>query len=101
MAETLKETLKEAVTEVIKETEAKVEKIEQAIRVEISDAEKLVVRNLENEFLKAQMEMQRLTATLKNIQEQFPKLVDTYVKKYALDPAVYVFDAVELAFKKK
>lgn len=92
--------LKAVVSDVEKVAE-QVEAKEVAWRVDITDAEKLALRNLENEYLKAQMEIQRLSAIVQNAQKQFPVLVESFVKKYAINPAVHVFDAVELAFKRK
>jgi hypothetical protein len=86
---------------VLAAVESKADKIVAAVRIELTDAEKLVIRNVENEYLKAQMELQRLSSVTQNASRQFTNTVESYVKKYAIDPAVHVFDTVELVFKKK
>jgi hypothetical protein len=92
------EAVAQAVTDEVKQ---EVAKVEEKIRIEISDAEKFMLTKMENEFLKAQMEVKRLTELMQNIQKAFPTQVEELVKKYAIEPAKYTFDAIELAFKKK
>jgi len=82
-----------AIAEAVKET-AKA-------RIEVTDAEKLGLVRLENEFLKAQMEMRRLQDLIKNVQEVYPKQVEQLQKKYSIDPATHVYDAIQGAFVKK
>lgn len=91
------ELVEAAVPAVVEE----IKKAEVAVRVDITDAEKLVIRTVENEYLKAQMEIRRLSDVAVNAQRQFTSTVESLVKKYAVDPVVHVFDAVELAFKKR
>ena len=67
---------------------------------EISTEEKLIVREIENEYLKAQMEIQRLSQITQAAQKKFTTTVETMTKKYAIDPATFIFDNVALVFKK-
>ena len=70
-------------------------------RIEISAEEKLNVSNIENDFLKQTMEIQRLQASTAQLQKQFPAYIDALVKKYSVDVKTFQFDAVTLGFTKK
>ena len=69
-------------------------------RIEISVEEKLNIRNIENDFLKQTMEIQRLQASTAQLQKQFPAYIDSLVKKYSVDTKLFNFDAVTLGFNK-
>jgi hypothetical protein len=85
-----------AVVNEIKKVEAAAERIIQ----ELSAEEKLAIRELENKYLKAQMEVNRLTEIIKAVQTEYTKTTEGLVKKYAISPAEWVFDNAELLFKK-
>lgn len=100
----VKDEVKTLVPEVeaaAKAAELKIVKFATAVRVDITDAEKVVATKLENEFLKAEVEINRLKKIQENVSKQFPQFVESLVKKYAVNPVTHVFDNVELAFKKK
>ena len=69
-------------------------------RIEISVEEKLNIRNIENDFLKQTMEIQRLQASSAQLQKQFPAYIESLVKKYSVDVKKFNFDAVTLGFNK-
>lgn len=91
-------TKAEAIAE---EVVAEVKKVAERIRVDINTEEKLAVRELENNFLKAQMEMTRLQGLIQQYQKSFTSNIEGLTKKYVINPAEFVFDSIELAFKKK
>ena len=96
----VKKIVGETTAEVAKveaEVKPEVEKLTQAITAE----EKLAIRELEVGYLKAQAEIQRLSQITSNAQKNFTTTVDELVKKYAVNPAEWVFDNVELIFKKR
>jgi len=70
-------------------------------RIEITDAENLLLTKMENQFLKIQMDIRRLNEEAKSISENFPKKVAELMKKYAINEATHVFNALEGAFIKK
>ena len=80
---------------------AKVEKAVEKVLQELTAEEKLAIREIENAYLKAQMEIQRLSQITQKAQKDFTDTVEKLTKKYAIDPAVYLFDNVELLFKRK
>ena len=86
----------EVVTEV-----AKVEKVVEKVLQELTAEEKLAIREIENAYLKAQMEIQRLSQITQKAQADFTANVERLTKKYVVDPATWLFDNVELVFKKK
>lgn len=86
---------------VAKDAEKKAVEFATAERVDITADEKLMVSKLENEFLRANAEIQRLQGVIQSAQAQFPNVVSGLVKKYSINPATHVFDNIELAFKKK
>lgn len=68
--------------------------------VNISTEEKLVLREAELEYVKAQMEIQRLTKITETKTKEYTTFIESLLKKYTLDKGKYVFDAVINAFKK-
>ena len=87
-------------TEVVKlagEAKAEAKKLTQEITAE----EKLAIRELENKYLKAQIEINRLSQITQNAQREFTTTVETMTRKYVVDPAEWLFDNAELIFKRK
>jgi hypothetical protein len=80
---------------------AKVEKAVEKVLQELTAEEKLAIREIENAYLKAQMEIQRLSQITQKAQKDFTDTVEKLTKKYAIDPAIWLFDNVDLLFKKK
>src|ERR1035437_1057359 len=68
---------------------------------ELTAEEKLAIREIENEYLKAQMEIQRLSQITQGAQKKFTDTVETLVKKYGVEPATWVFDNLKLIFVRK
>jgi mannose-6-phosphate isomerase class I len=80
---------------------AEVKAIEAEIKtIEISTEEKLNLRNLENDFLKNTLEMQRLQGLLSTTQKQFPSYIQSLAKKYSVDEKLFQFDAIKQVFSK-
>jgi flavin-dependent dehydrogenase len=80
---------------------AEVKAIEAEIKaIEISTEEKLNLRNLENDFLKNTLEMQRLQGLLSTTQKQFPAYIQSLAKKYSVDEKLFQFDAIKQVFSK-
>jgi len=79
----------------------KVEKAVEKVLQELSAEEKLAIREIENAYLKAQMETQRLSQITQKAQKDFTDTVEKLTKRYAIDPALYIFDNVELVFRRK
>lgn len=89
--------------EELKAVESAVEKVEEVVKaalVAITGDEKFSLRDIELEYLKSQMEMQRLTKIAENKGTEYKTLVEGLFKKYSLDKAEYVFDGAKLAFTK-
>ena len=100
-------TVAEAVsTEVAKVEEkavAMVEKVEEKVKaatVQILADEKLYLREAELEFLKAQMEIQRIQKIAEDKSKQYTTFVEQLFTKYGLTKAEYVFDGAVALFKK-
>jgi len=87
--------VKAEVVKVAEEVKAAVVRTEQALTAE----EKLALREIEVEYLKAQMQIQALSQTTQNAQKRFTSTVEALGKKYVIDPAVLAFDNVEMKFK--
>ena len=97
--ETEVKTVAEAVVADVKEEIAKVEPKIKAATVAVSTDEKLFLREAELEFLKAQMEIQRLTKITEAKSKDYQTFVESLFKKYALDKAEYIFDGSVNVFK--
>ena len=69
--------------------------------IAITAEEKLAIRELENKFLKTQMEITRLQNIAQEVQKNFPALIEQLKQKYVVDPATYVFDSIKLEFLRK
>ncbi len=95
--ETVVEEVKKEVVKVVEEVKTIAEKVTQ----ELSAEEKLVIREIENSYLKAQVEITRLSAITQKAQSDFTTTVEQLTKSYAIDPAVWVFDNVKLQFTRK
>ena len=91
--ETKVETVAEAVV-------AKVEEKIKAALVNIVADEKLFLREAELEFLKAQMEIQRLSKVAEAKSKSYTDYIESLFVKYGLTKAEYVFDGAVNAFKK-
>lgn len=77
-------------------------------RIEITDAEKLAVVKLENDFLKNQMELSQLVKRHEQLQENAKKLTDGFnakvkelTTKYVVDEKYFQFNMLEQAFTKR
>ena len=91
--ETKVETVAEAVV-------AKVEEKIKAALVNIVADEKLFLREAELEYLKAQMEIQRLSKLAEAKSKSYTDYIESLFVKYGLTKAEYVFDGAVNAFKK-
>jgi hypothetical protein len=60
--------------------------------------EKLVLREIENEYLKAQIQITTLSNTTQNAQKKFTTTVEAFGKKYEIIPTEMQFDNVALEF---
>jgi|SRR5271154_2419614 len=115
-------TVETEVKEVVAEVKAEAEKVATAVTAEVAKVEaevkpavkpavehllqeltaeeKLAIREIENEYLKAQIEINRLSVITQNAQKNFSTVVETLKNKYVIDPAEWVFDNIALVFKK-
>ena len=89
------------VVKVVEEVKAEVVKVAEKVVQELSAEEKLYIREVENEYLKAQMEIQRLSQITQGAQKKFTDYVETLTKKYVISPVEFVFDNISLTFRKK
>ena len=85
----------------VEKVEAAVEKVVEKVLQELTADEKLAIREIENGYLKTQMEINRLSQITQKAQKDFTDKVEFLTKKYAVDPATWIFDNVELIFRKK
>lgn len=88
--------VEDAVVKVAEEVKTEVK----AALVALTGDEKFLLRDTELEYLKAQMEIQRLTRVAEAKGLEYRNAVDSFLKKYALDKAEYIFDGAKLAFTK-
>lgn len=95
----------EAVEEVKKVETAVVEEVKR-VRVNIETEEKLALREIEAEYLRAQLSIRDLQNQLKDAAQksdaaakQYTEKIEVLVKKYTIDKAEYFFDSLENAFK--
>ena len=88
-----------AVAADVKAGAAKVEQVEKSAVVNIKAEEQLVLRNAELDFLKANMEIQRLSKITETKSKEYQTYVEGLFKTYGLDKGSYVFDGAVNAFK--
>jgi len=88
----------EAVAEV-KKVVAEVEKVEKAAVVKITAEEKLVLADMELEYLKANQQIAQLTKITETKAKGYQEAVEGFLKKYGLDKATYIFNGVTRAFE--
>lgn len=85
------------------EVAAVAEKVEEKIKaalVQISTDEKLFLREAELEFLKAQMEIQRLQKIADAKSKAYTEFVESLFTKYGVSKAEYIFDGAVNVLKK-
>ena len=88
---------------VVAEFEKVAEKVEEKTKaavIEISTEEKLFLRETELEFLKAQMEIQRISKITEAKSKEYQTFIEGLYKKYLVEKSEYVFDAVSNSLKK-
>lgn len=91
------EEVKTEATKLVGEAKTEATKIFQEITAE----EKLAIREIENKYLKAQIEITRLSQITSQAQKDFTTTVENLTKKYVVTPAEWFFDNAELLFKRK
>ena len=96
-AEAVASEVKEKVENLLGEVKAEAKKVTQELTAE----EKLFIRETENAYLKAQIEINRLSQITQKAQKDFTENVENLSKKYLLNPAEWIFDNVALIFRKK
>jgi hypothetical protein len=87
---------------VVADTKAEVAKVEPEVKkalVQISTEEKLILREAELEYLKATMEIQRLSKITEAKSKEYQSVVESLFKKYAITKLEYVFDGAVNAFR--
>lgn len=89
--------VKTEATKLVDDAKAEVKKLTQDITAE----EKLAIREIENKYLKAQIEITRLSQITTQAQRDFTSKVESLTKKYLISPTEWLFDNAELIFKKK
>ena len=97
----------EKVEAVAAAVEGEVKKIEGEVVAEVKAAfvqivaeEKLVLREIELEYLKGQMEIQRLAKMTEAKSKAYTDFIEGLYTKYGLNKAEYLFDAAVNQFKK-
>ena len=98
--ETEVKTVAEAV---VADAKAEVEKVKAAVKkavVEISTEEKLFLSDAELEFMKANLEIQRLTKITEAKSKSYQEYVEKLFSKYLISKTEYVFDGAVRIFKK-
>ena len=98
--EKVKEEVKAVEVEVVRVVEAVLPEAKKLTQ-EITAEEKLAIREIENLYLKTQMEIQRLSQITQKAQQDFTKTIEDLVKKYVVSPAEWVFDNLKLQFTRK
>lgn len=93
----VKAVVMEAVTEVEKVVaplfpEAK------KLRIDLEDAEKLAIREVEVQYLRATSDAQRVAQAMEQLKNRYMTLLKKYTDKYA-ENGEYVWDELEAAFK--
>lgn len=91
------EEVKTEAAKLVGDAKVEVKKLTQEITAE----EKLAIREIENKYLKAQIEISRLSQITQQAQREFTSSVENLTKKYVVDPLEWFFDNAELIFKKK
>ena len=90
----------EAVVAEVKKVEGEVVAKEKATVIQLKAEESLILREAELDFLKANMEIQRLTKIAEAKSKTYQEYVESLFKQYVLDKASYIFDGAANVFKK-
>jgi hypothetical protein len=98
--ETAVESVAGAVVAEVKKIEGEVVAVAKATVVQIKSDEKLFLREAELDFLKANMEIQRIQKIAEAKSKEYQTYVENLFKTYVIEKSEYVFDAAINAFKK-
>lgn len=80
---------------------AEVKAVEAEVKeILISTEEKLNIRNLENDFLKNTLELQRIQTAMSTTQKNFQGYIQSLATKYKVDEKFFQFDAIKQVFSK-
>jgi hypothetical protein len=96
----LLETNEAEVKTVAEAVEAKVEEKAKADVVQINAEEKLALRETELEYLKSQIEIQRISKITEAKSKEYQTYVEGLFTKYGLSKTEYIFDGSGNSFKK-
>jgi predicted DsbA family dithiol-disulfide isomerase len=102
-AKSLVQAVEDEAKKVETEVKTEVAKLEPAVKaatVKIKAEESLVLREAELEYLKSQMEIQRLSKVAEAKSKEYTAYVEKLFKTYVLDKAEYAFDGAVNIFKK-
>jgi predicted P-loop ATPase len=94
-AEQASDKLSTAIDAAVKNADELVAKIDIKLKVE----DKLAFTELENSFLKIQVEMQDAQKTLEQMQKNAQGMIEQFAKTYAIDPLTHTFDGVNKIWK--
>ena len=82
-------------------------KAEAAIKADVTKVEanltadeKLIVKSIEAEYLKAQLAVQEAAKNVETLANQYKNTVEGFAKKYGVDFTVHTWDMVKAEFKK-
>jgi hypothetical protein len=92
-----------AVENEVIEVKQEVEKVSEKVKdtfVQIVADEKLYLREAELEFLKAQVEIQRLNRIAETKSKAYTDFIEQLFTKYGLTKVEYIFDGAVAQFKK-
>lgn len=98
--ESVVETVAKDIYEGAKTFEQVIENEANRVKVILASDEKLALRELEVEFLKAKDAMQTAAKTIEETQKKFQDNVNALVQKYLVNPAEWSFDLVTFEFNK-
>jgi len=96
--ETVVEEVKAEAVKIAEEVKAEIVPAAKKAVVTITDTEKLFLAESETEYLKATMEIQRLTKITEEKAKGYQTAVDSYLKRLGLEKTDYIFDGVKKAF---
>jgi hypothetical protein len=92
-------TIEGEVVAEVKKVVAEVEKVEKAAVVKITAEEKLVLADMELEYLKANQQIAQLTKITETKAKGYQEAVEGFLVKYGLNKVDYVFEGVKKEFQ--
>ena len=69
------------------------------VDIALKDADKLMYTELENAFLRTQLQLNEAVANIEKMRQNANKIIEAFIQSYGIDPTKHAFNEAEKVFK--